>query len=325
MFRAARSRLGEWWDAVNSRERYGTSVSRILDSLYDTVDEVVNSARSDRQAVDKVAQTWRGELRKIARLKTTKPLATGLLDALDHLAQQAVDDDPFRELLDKVEAQSAAIYKLYWRQVRLSLGHVRDHPRLWSDDPYPLLAATSIAGERAEIQLDICPAKFGPAAYAAIPLVFVHECICHVPARQDRNSNQSAFAEGFLDWAAVFFFRRWMAELDPELAPAAQQHGSQLSEILMQPGSHQGWAARSEGHREAEVLVTWLQKELGRQSDEAQNKVAHLAVELNQTEAPLPKKDQFVSSLMLPLPPSLENTLRAWESGAVKAAELLEL
>ena len=74
----------------------------------------------------------------------------------------------------------------------------------------------------------------------------------------------------------------------------------------------------------AEVLVTWFQKEPGCSLAEAEMKVARLAVELNQTEATLPAKDLFVSSLTWPLPPLLERMLRAWEARAATVTELLE-
>ena len=51
------------------------------------------------------------------------------------------------------------------------------------------------------------------AAFAAIPVVLTHECVCHVPARQWPPSNESYFAEGFMDWAALYYGQLWAGAL----------------------------------------------------------------------------------------------------------------
>ena len=57
----------------------------------------------------------------------------------------------------------------------------------------------------AVVELHVHHDDFGPAAFAALPILLTHECVCHVPARQDRASNDSTFAEGLLDWVSDVF------------------------------------------------------------------------------------------------------------------------
>lgn len=323
IFRAVRARLGELEDAAKDRKRYGTSVCTALNRLYETAEDVASGASNGQQAVDEVAESWLKELKRIAARKSVKPDARELLNDLYFLAKHPDAHDPFLELFEKVKAQASAVYDLYWREVSLSLGHVPEHPRQASHDPYALTAVTVIAGRQATIELTICPLEFGPAAYAALPFIFIHESVCHVPARQDRVDNHSAFAEGFLDWAAVYFFEQWMAEIDADLAPAAIQHGAHLGEILKDE-TNPAWAQRTDGHRRANVLATWFQTEIhGCSAEEARAKVARLAVELNCTEKPLALKDRFVSRLKLPFSIELGRRLLEWEAGDAAAGDLL--
>lgn len=323
IFRAVRARLGELEDAARDRRRYGTSVHTALNHLYEAVETVASGALNSQQAVAEVAESWLIELRRIAAGKTVKPNARKLLNDLHSLTRHTSAHDPFRELLEKVEVQASAVYNSYWREVSLSLDHVAEHPRQANRDPYALTAATTIVRHQATIELTICPLEFGPAAYAALPFIFIHESVCHVPARQDKDNNHSAFAEGFLDWAAVHFFEQWMARIDADLTPAAIQHGAHLGEIL-KDGENPAWAQRTYGHRRANVLATWFQTEIHRCSaEEARAKVTRLAVELNCTDKPLALKDRFVSRLNLPFSMALRRRLLAWEAGDAAAGDLL--
>jgi hypothetical protein len=333
IFRAIASRLGDLCNAVHDQKKYGGSVKTALQLLYQTSDDVAGNADTDLLAVAEVVQHWLAEIEKIARAPSAEDEARRLLSRLqellselqEFLAEGAVPD-PFRELLDRVGAQAAAVYGVSWRQVSFSLLHLREHPRPpgGDRDPYALTATTKVDDGQARIELQVYPAEFGPEAYAAMPMIFTHECVCHVPAQQFENRNASPFAEGFLDWAAIFFFDMWMALLDSELTPAAKRHAAQLGAIRKEIG-RTAWAERIGGHEAADVLATWFETEMRYSAPEAQAKVARLAVELNKASARLEKKDLFVSELQSPLSPELRRVLRAWEGGTAPATALLDL
>ena len=136
-----------------------------------------------------------------------------------------------------------------------------------------------------------------PGAYAAIPWLLVHECICHVPARQGgKNSNASPFAEGFMDWAACFFFERWMDQIDASLSLAASQSQGLIDRTLTRPETSEG-AARLRGRSAAKRIVTWLRNDHGYDEERAKAWVAKFATDLNCHEASLAKKDSFVVAL----------------------------
>jgi hypothetical protein len=172
------------------------------------------------------------------------------------------------------------------------------------------------------LQLVIYPAEFGPAAYAAIPALYVHECVCHAAAQQDKKDNLSTFAEGLTDWAAGFFFRQWVNLIDPELATAARQHGEALRQVLSQPTTAEG-SARRIGHRAGDALRGWIEHTFDITPTEAEVKVAHLIVELDRTDRPLAVKDHFVSSLRQPFQPRFAEKLKGWMEGSVSGPDLL--
>ena len=167
---------------------------------------------------------------------------------------------------------------------------------------------------------------FGPAAFAALPLLLTHECICHVPARQDRAANDSPFAEGFLDWAAYVYYENWVVKLDHTFAPAARRHAELLRGILTSDPGREGDARRT-GHQAARNLQTWFEVACGHQAAEAMLTVARLAVQLNIVDRSLEDKDHFVSLLGWPLPPPLQEALHAWEADdtAAEAEALLDV
>jgi hypothetical protein len=295
-----------------------------LDSLYLAADGIAVTASTDDQVVAEVVENWLQDIRAIAERSTTEEDEGQLLGDIHHLAQYALAHDPFQELLDKVITKASVVYAHSWRRASLSLGQIRRHPRPSNreQDPYAVTASTNTRMDAAEIELNIYPLEFGPAAYAVIPLLFVHECVCHVPAQQDRNDNRSPFAEGFLDWVSIFFFEQWIALLDTELAPAARHHALQFSQIL-KGRRNPAWAARVRGHQAAETLTAWLQADMGRTLTEARVRVALLAVDLNQTSAPLAKKDLFISKLRWPFSQELKTMLVEWEVNDAPAAYLL--
>ena len=247
-----------------------------------------------------------------------------LLAELRELAGRAHTDDPFQGLLRGVESQAKLLYGDAWRPTTLSVAYMRSHPRgPGSSDPYAVTAVTPFptSPTAARIELHLCCELFGPALYAALPMILTHECVCHVAARQDKANNDSSFAEGLLDWAAYYFFDRWAGKMDSELAPAARRHAQALRQVLSN-----GNSARIAGHAAAEELRAWFESELGQTDVESTISVAHLAVALNKAEDSLAAKDAFVSVVGgRPMPPDVDAALRSWAAGGLDPAELLDL
>jgi hypothetical protein len=176
----------------------------------------------------------------------------------------------------------------------------------------------------AVVELHIHHDDFGPAAFAALPILLTHECVCHVPARQDRASNESTFAEGLLDWVAYVFHEQWVGKLDDELAPAARRHAEALRSVLGRRTDSAEGRARQVGHIAAEVLRGWFETHCGHGPDESKLAVSQLGVQLNTVDRPLADKDHFVSLIGQPLPPELEVVLHAWEAGRAPASAILD-
>lgn len=278
------------------------------------------SAGSEEEAVSAVSEEWREALGELMG-HASGPEGRRLIEALYERAGEAVPTDPYRELFELVAGRCAAIYGDFWPPVDFALGW-RGHPRARAGDPYAFGAVTR-PGPPPAVSLGIFPDGFGPGAFAAVPAVFVHECVCHVPARQrGAVSNGSVFAEGFMDWAAKFFFERWMPEIDGALAPAAMQHAAGLDAAVTPPRTPEG-AARLKGRRAADKVVVWLQNECGVPWSEALPAVARLAVELNRVEASIAVKDRLVVRLAGEWDDELARSLARYCKGEAQAADML--
>jgi hypothetical protein len=322
-------RLSEVFVAMDDSPRFGVTIRAAVLSLYAACDRVAeNGGADDLQVVGNVMEACLEDLATRAEEAGDGEAQQLLVELHELVSKGTAPDDPFQELLSGVVEQASQVYGSCWRDVSLSLLHRCAHPRGASshEDPYALTATTSV-NDRARVELHIYPDEFELEAYAAIPMILVHECVCHVPARQYEIRNASLFAEGFLDWAAIFFFDRWVAEIDAALAPAARHHGERLCAIRKRR-RQVAWAERVRGQLAAEKLANWFQTELGRPWHEAQAKVALLAVELNKVRGRLQRKDCFVSQLpLLSSRPELRRLLREWELDPkrVPAATLLDL
>src|SRR5262249_6071823 len=202
--------------------------------------------------------------------------------------------DPFREIFVGISSLASALYGSAWRRATLRVAHIRSHPRGGAPplDPYAVTATTPWPPDEtdAAVELLIFCDQFGPAAYAAVPILLTHECVCHVPARQDRAKNDSAFAEGFLDWAAYFFLDQWAGKLDTALAPAARQHARELRHVLTRRTDTPEGRARMVGHEAAETLLAWFENDCGLGPYESQLRGAQPAGPLHQFERPLRDK-----------------------------------
>lgn len=290
-----------------------------------TAHELAGRCADDGAMVGEVVAEWEATLDRALALDRLDSRARALLSEVRALLGDAVGGDPFRVIFERVEAHAHALYGPAWRPAALSITHTRSHPRGTGADPYGVTAATPWPPrpDRAEIELQIFCEEFGPAAFAAVPMLLTHECVCHVPARQDRAKNDSEFAEGLLDWTAYHFFDLWAVKLDPQLALAARRHARRLEDVLTSQWRTREGRARQIGHDAAEALVVWLECECGLSPEESRSRVAHLAVELNLVDCPLLRKDNFVSRVSCPPPPDLEKSLRDWIAGRTPAAALL--
>ena len=200
--------------------------------------------------------------------------------------------DHFARLFSEVTLRAADVYGDRWLQPRLELAWLKAHPRR-GGDPYALEALTK-PGSPPVVELLIHPTGFGPAAWAALPYVLVHEAIAHVPARPiGEVSNDNAFNEGFMDWVARYLLIAWMPGIDRPLAPAAIEHASRIDPVVTDPALPRG-AFRLYGRRAAEKLASWLVDERGRSVFEAQAAVAVLGRDLNCVDCRLDLKHAFV-------------------------------
>ena len=276
-----------------------------------TVDEL-----DDETTVRRVVEAWDAALTQKLGMMPLEANVRELLTAARTLARDACGSDPFERMFAQISKRARALYGEAWRIPTLAVAHVGSHPRSASlqQDPYVVTARTPWSPDAvtSAVQLLIFCDEFGPAAYAALPILFVHECVCHVAAKQDRAKNDSVFAEGLLDWAAYYFLDLWASGIDPGLSPAARMHAQRLRGLLCQ-GETPESRARLYGHQSAETLRGWFETRCGHSPHEAEELVTVLAVKLNQVDRPLTEKDLFVTKLSDPLPPDLEEALRAWE------------
>lgn len=321
IFHASRERLSRLFDAADHPD-----IQNVLSELSASARNLPEDADDDT-AVEAVTAAWAAAInRKLAQPKLDNSDRQLLLDLLN-LVTGASLSNPLVGILEGIETRARDLYGASWRSVRLSVAPIQSHPHgqavKVSDDPYTISALTSWPPEPdvASVQLIVYD-EFGPAAFAAVPMLLMHECICHVPARHDDDAdNQSTFLEGFVDWAAHYFLSQWMGTLDPPFAAAARTHAERLKHVLT--GRPSDGTARTFGHEAADTLQTWFENTCGLTPDESKARVARLGVELNQLDHPLVLKDHFISKIYRPLPGDLAGPLRQWISGNLPTRALL--
>ncbi len=319
VFYAARTRLSELCDHIS---RGGAVLLALLD-LEMWAREVAAQDLDDASTVTNVVSAWDVELAAALDRTQLDASSRDFLSELRELVRSTGAADPFQQIFNRISALSEIVYGEAWRSATLHVGHIGMPPRE-GRDPYAVTAVTPWPpdDDETKVHLHIHPERFGPAAFAAFPMLLVHECVCHVAARQDRAANDSTFAEGLLDWTAYRYLEYWAVKLDRELAPAVRKHAESLRDVLAGADTPEGWARRV-GHRAAEYLRVWFEVECDLDPLESPLKVARLAVELNKVDRSLADKDAFVSVLGPPVPPHVAEALRQWESGWLTAAELL--
>jgi hypothetical protein len=324
VFHATRRRLSQFCDHVAK----GGAVQRVLRDLEMDAREWAECDVDDDTAVSRVIEAWDARLTEILDRRHLDPTVRTLIGELRDLVRCACSDDPFRHIFTRITEHASALYGDAWRTATLGVAHIGSHPRgdMTGTDPYVVTAMTPWLPEMPEavVELQIFHDDFGPAAFAAVPILLTHECVCHVPARQDKASNESTFAEGLLDWVAYVFHEQWAGKLDVELAPAARRHAEVLRTVLGR-GTDKTGRARRIGHDAAESLRSWFEVSCGHGPHESKLAVAQLGVQLNKVDRSLADKDHFVSLLGWPLPPALEEVLRGWEEGEVPASGVLDV
>jgi hypothetical protein len=323
IFHATRTKLSALCDMSR-----GGAVQGALRDLEMWAQECSAREVDDETLVAWVVQQWDAALARMLGLHQLDSGVRDLLTELQTLVRCAHSADPFREIFAGISFLASTLYGAAWRPATLWMAHIRSHPRggTSSLDPYAVTATTPWPPEetKAAVELQIFCDEFGPAAYAAVPILLTHECVCHVPARQDQAKNDSVFAEGFLDWAAYFFLDQWAGKLDPAFAPAARRHARELRYLLTRRTDTPEGRARMVGHEAAETLLAWFETDCCLDPYESQLRVAQLAVQLNQIERPLRDKDYFVSRLGSPIPPDLQAALKDWEAGRTAASTFLD-
>ena len=292
------------------------AIQSVLNDLDLQVRECVVDDVDDEEAVRRVVQAWDIVLTQKLGMTQLEADARRLLSETQVLAREACGSDPFQRLFERISERAKGLYGAAWRPPTLTLAHVRSHPRsaTLAQDPYAVTARTPSPGaaNTSAVQLLIFCDAFGPAAYAVLPILLIHECVCHVAARQDAVKNDSIFAEGLLDWVAYHFLDIWAGMIDQGLSPAARMHAQKLRDLLTRPDTPAG-RARQLGHVGAETLRAWFETHCDYPPHEAKARVSVLAVELNQVNRPLTEKDVFVTRLSDPFPPDLEMALRTWD------------
>jgi hypothetical protein len=325
VFHATRRRLSQFCDHVDTDR----TVQSVLRDLELRAREWADRDVDDETAVTRVVEEWDARLTETLGFEHLDETARRLLEELRILIRCAQGYDPFRRIFAGITALARDLYGDAWRTATLGVAHIRSHPRGGSaqSDPYVVTAMTPWPPSVTEavVELYIQFDDFGPAAFAALPILLTHECVCHVPARQDRASNDSTFAEGLLDWVAYVFHEQWAGKLDVELAPAARRHADVLRTVLNRRSDSAEGRARLVGHMAAETLRLWFETHCDHGPDESKLAVAQLGVQLNKVDRPLADKDHFVSLLGWPLPPALEEVLYAWEADRVPASAVLDL
>lgn len=285
-------------------------VKSALDQLRSAAEAVGVTASSDEEAVRRARDLWCSELDRFLRHPAVTPAEKALLKRVSTTATRAVADDPFANLFSDVAKRTASIYGACWPAATLSVSWLPVHPYGGGGAARYSVTAKKLP-TRPVVEIQVYPDDFGPAAYASIPALLVHECVCHVPARHAGvDSNSSPFAEGFMDWVAKFFFDLWMPTLDPLLAATAGEHAAALDQLALRPETPEG-AARRRGHTAARGLNAWLESVHALPHEEAKRRVARLAVALNCTNTALARKDAFVTKLLSPYGRSLSQDLSA--------------
>jgi hypothetical protein len=303
LLRACATRIAQLYDLSFAYESIDGTIKDLAKAA-----AVAQSAVSDEAAVADAIRRWDAAVRDWLELPTTAARdECSLLHDVLELSASAKATDPFDALFQAISDLGSDVYGDQWPTPTLKLNDLHAHPRD-PPDPYAITAKTSLTTAKTSlteppmVTLLVYPNGLGPATFAAIPCLLAHECICHVPAKQDRVKNNSAFAEGFMDWAASYFFQSAVAHLLPDLSGAARAHSGPFGDLFARPTTKEGRTRRF-GHLAANNLVTFTIDELHVSDLEALAIVARVARDLNCVPAAVDVKDLLVAGIAaLPRP-----------------------
>jgi hypothetical protein len=290
--------LGRFSDLAQS----GSTVLRdALSSLHVSATAAAATARSDQATIDQAETHWQARLEELLQL----PLGPEERELLDDLRSQPANHaggDPFRTLYDAIVEHAAKLYGGTWpaRTPPLRLFSLEAHPRQGSSDPYALTAQTVGPRSRQAVELQIQAHGLGPATFIVMPVVLVHECVCHVvPLAMDHKpNNESPFAEGFMDWAASYHLRRWLPLLCPLMAKDVYIHETRLATYAL-PRETGRSSPRTVGRSAAGSLVTQLVNGCGLELPDAETRVAALALNMNISSGSGDARDIVVQEINL--------------------------
>lgn len=245
------------------------------------------------------------------------------LERLKSLMDGAVICDPLQEIFRHLATRTRAAYGIaYARKAALEPKWMNDHPLKSSHggdypDPYHVTAKTAVDGNRATIRLQVHLDGFEVMSLLAIPALLTHELVCHAHAKESDYDSRSIWAEGVMDWTAMFFFEQWSWHLDLPYGNI-DEHGKLL------------WARRANrsrltGRYAASDLAKWLANEPSvRGINVARRVTAKLALDVNSWEAPLTEKDTLATRLAkIRHDKALQQAIRAWRSGSGPVSDLL--
>jgi hypothetical protein len=297
LLRACSTRLAQFHDLSFAYESVAGAIKDLAKAA-----GVARAAASDTVAVRDAAGQWRSSIVEwLENPGTTATEERALLEEIYELCTAATPEDPFAAIFGELCALSGEVYGEDWPQPELMLDDLPAHPRN-PPDHYGAVAKATPASPPI-VTLLVYPNGLGPAMFAALPALLAHECICHVPAKQDRVKNDSSFAEGFMDWAARYFFTGSIAQLLPQLSAAAKAHAGPFGDLFASPLTKEGTARRF-GRLAADHLVDLTIAELGVSNHEASAIVARVARDLNRHQAPIADKDLWVAEVLALAEPS---------------------
>lgn len=290
LLKACATRIAQLYDLSFAYESVDGTVKDLAKAA-----GVAQAAGSDKAAVSHAVRQWDAAILDWLNVPTTAARdECSLLHDVRKLSASAKPTDPFDALFKAVCDLAADIYGDQWPTPELNLDDLPAHPRN-PPDHYAITAKTNLDQPRT-VTLLVYPGGLGPATFAALPGLLAHECICHVPAKQDRTKNNSGFAEGFMDWAASYFFQGAVAHLLPDLSGAAKAHFGPFADLFATPTTKEGRTRRF-GHLAANNLVNFTIDELDISDLEAHAIVARVARDLNCVPAAIDDKDRLVAGI----------------------------
>jgi hypothetical protein len=246
------------------------------------------------------------------------------LQRLLKLVEEAQACDPLQEIFNQLARRTKNAYRTSpKRAVVLDRDWLISHPVGETRpgqyrDAYHVSAQTVIDGSKAKVELQIHLDRFDVFSLLAVPALLTHELICHAHAREDRNNDRSLWAEGVMDWVAMYFFDAWAGQVGLPYG-LTRLHGRQLWD------ERSGGPWKYTGRLAADALVEWLTIDRSvRRTATAQVLACKFALQMNVVEAPLPTKDVLASRLLnIKRDQSLQRSIRDWHHSDAPVAALL--